>query len=253
MNSQNENVRLWVEKTSYKRGYKSAWHRNSFAQLIYPSQGVMNLKTHGGVWIVPQYRAVWLPSGEEHCVETRTGLRMHSVYCRGKLLKALPGKASLISVSNLLRELILWLERRRREAGYKNTVDSVNGLFIDLMARTDTPPLYIPQPTDTRLKRIYKALHHNPAESTTLQEWAQELAISSRGLARLFDSNVGLSFTKFREQIRLQASFEALAAGASVSQVAYELGFTSSSSFIKAFRLATGVTPGKFFDNEIIF
>lgn len=56
-----------------------------------------------------------------------------------------------------------------------------------------------------------------------------------------------MSFTAWRRQVRLRAALVRLAEGQAVTVVAHELGFGSASAFIRDFRLATGVTPKRWF------
>src|SRR3546814_7322906 len=69
------------------------------AQLIYPSRGVMILETAAGCWVVPPQQACWLPSNENHRVQTSAGFEMLSVYCRGSVLRRLPEAPGVVAVS----------------------------------------------------------------------------------------------------------------------------------------------------------
>ena len=47
--------------------------------------------------------------------------------------------------------------------------------------------------------------------------------------------------------VRLLRALERLAAGASVTEVAFDLGYDSPSAFVTMFRRALGTTPGRYF------
>jgi AraC-like DNA-binding protein len=68
-----------------------------------------------------------------------------------------------------------------------------------------------------------------------------------RTAARLFQKETGLSFGKWRQQLRMLKALEILGAGASVIQVALEVGYNDVSSFIAVFKKAYGETPAKYF------
>ena len=72
-------------------------------------------------------------------------------------------------------------------------------------------------------------------------------ATTSRSLARAFARETSISFTEFRNQVRLRRSPEKLAAGQSVTAVAYDVGFSSA----REFRL--NVSKGDRDDTEILF
>lgn len=74
---------------------------------------------------------------------------------------------------------------------------------------------------------------------------AAESALTERTAARLFLRETGLTFGQWRQQMRLQAALEQLAAGASVTEAAFSVGYADVSSFIAAFKLLFGKTPSQ--------
>ena len=99
-------------------------------------------------------------------------------------------------------------------------------------------------PRDARLKRLCKALLENPARSETLDEWAHAAGASPRTLSRLFSTEVGLSFTQWRQRVRFHNAMEAIVRGEPVGAVSRANGYASASAFTAAFRKVLGVTPG---------
>jgi len=231
-----------VRRTRYPAAFASEWHSSEEAQLIYPSSGVMRLRTRAGTWIVPPLRACWLPAFEQHQVECRGVLEMHSVYCRDAILSRLPHTSGIVEVPALLREIILALEASP-SAGRRN----LEAVFVDLILLKDVPRLFTPSFSSPHLVRIQTALAEDPADGRSLSDWSRELNTSTRTLARLFRKEAGIGFSDFRVQMRLHAALDRLAQGASVTSAACDAGFSSASSFIAMFRRATGVTPRAYF------
>jgi AraC-like DNA-binding protein len=236
-----------VVRTHYEPGYRSDWHHHRSAQLMYPSRGVMRLQTRAGEWVIPPLRACWLPAREEHRVESSSSLQMHSVYCQGGLLRRLPQRFGVVGVSALLHEIILVLE----QAAYRETVEPAATRIVDVIPDEvrlqAVPPLPAPPPLSRRLAPIQRALAENPADSRTLTAWAEQLDTTTRTLARAFEREARMTFRAYRQQMRLRAAMERLAYGQSATQVAYDVGFSSPSNFIAAFRAAVGITPGAYF------
>lgn len=237
---------LVVVRTRYESGFRSGWHSTDRAQLIYPSRGVMTIETRSGAWVVPPLRACWLPAFEAHCVTTATGLEMHSVYCRG-LLELLPDRCGIVPVSPLMRELILALAEHPLEDPALLPFDHMAAVLTRQIRLQPQTPLFLPSVRSDRLRRIAEALQADPADRRSLEDWASELATTSRTLSRGFAREVGMSFTEFRSQVRLHAALGKLAEGRSVTTVAYNLGFSSATNFISMFRRATGMTPKAYF------
>jgi len=84
----------------------------------------------------------------------------------------------------------------------------------------------------------------NPADARELSAWADHVHAGVRTLSRLFLAETGLSFARWRTQVRMRAAVQMLAGGSSGDMVARAVGYHRTSAFITAFRRATGHTPG---------
>ncbi len=65
-----------------------------------------------------------------------------------------------------------------------------------------------------------------------------------RTLTRLFAEQTRMGFAQWRVHARISAAIGLLTEGATVSTVARQVGYASSSTFVRVFRDATGETPG---------
>ena len=241
---------MTVQQTSYSPRYRGEWHEHHKAQLIYPRRGTMTMHTKAGTWVVPPLRACWLPPLERHCVEVAGRLEMHSVYCSAAMLELLPDRAGLVEVSALMRELIRALHEAPAVELTTERASRMASVLVDQINLRRSPQLIDPPLHSQRLKRIGDALATHPGDQRTLQDWSEELGVSTRTLARLFEKETQLTFAGYRQQVRLQAAVGKLARGEMVSAIAYDLGFSSTSNFIAMFRKATGTTPKQYLKRE---
>ena len=85
-----------------------------------------------------------------------------------------------------------------------------------------------------------------PAERGTLDAWARRAGLSERTLARLIHRETGMSFGRWRQQLGVMLAIKWLAGGASIQQVAADLGYESVPSFVTMFRKALGTSPGRY-------
>ncbi len=94
-------------------------------------------------------------------------------------------------------------------------------------------------------------LHEHP-EVTRVREVAAELGMSERSLQRLVEQRVGLSPKWLIQRRRLHDAVEALKAGtgASLADVAADLGYTDQAHFTHDFRTVTGMTPGEYLRDQ---
>ena len=67
------------------------------------------------------------------------------------------------------------------------------------------------------------------------------------GDARLFQRELGVSFSQWRQQAVLARAIPLLSQGRPLAQVARELGYQSQSAFSAMFRRAFGESPRAFF------
>ena len=228
-------------------GHDTGWHRHRRAQLIYAETGVMSVTAEDGMWIIPPERAVWVPPAEPHRVQARTDLGMRNLFVMAGARADLPRGCTVVTVAPLMRELIR--EAGRIDPAY-DPADADGRLMAVLLDRIETlpaTPLHLPSARDPRVRRITAALTDDPADNRTLAQWSKTAGGSARTLARLFKRDTGMTFGAWRQQARLLAALERLAAGHAVTSVALDLGYDSPSAFTAMFRRAFGITPGRYF------
>ncbi len=219
-------------------------HAHERDQVLYATEGVMRVATAREAWIVPPDRAIYMPGGLEHGVAMRGSVEMRTLYIQPGAAPGLPSNPAVIDISELLRSLILALLEEPVLYDVDGRGGLLAGLILDELARARQLQLVIPMPRDERLKRLCRALLDDPARDETLDEWADEAGASPRTLSRLFSSEVGLSFTQWRQRVRFHNAMEAIVRGEQVGAVARANGYDSASAFTAAFRKTMGVTPG---------
>jgi AraC-like DNA-binding protein len=231
----------------YPAGHVIPVSRHVRGQLIYASRGVMTVNAPQGAWVVPPQRAVWVPPGTPHWTRATTALSMRTLYIDAALPLRLPAGCCVVTVSHLLRELIaaaMHIPARYDEDGAPGRLVAV---LLDQLRTLPAAPLHLPLPSDERLGRLSAALRADPSDGRSLQAWGRAVGASSRTLARLFQRETGMGFRAWRQQVRLLAALERLAAGESVTAVALELGYETPSAFVAMFRRALGTSPGRYF------
>jgi AraC-like DNA-binding protein len=236
-----------VLASEYPPGHRTGLHRHARGQLVFAVSGVMTVAGPTGSWIVPPERAVWIPPGVAHAVETRSGVSMRSVYVDGARCHGLPLRPSVVMVSPLLHALIV--EATKVPALYDETgADGrLIAVLLDRIGDTEIKPLHLPYPADPRAAKVAAALKADPGSQMSLAEWGRFGGASARTLARLFVQDTGLTFGQWRARLRLQQALLLLAEGSSVTEVALDLGYESVGSFVAMFRNSLGVTPRRYF------
>ncbi|MTI09691.1 helix-turn-helix domain-containing protein [Curvivirga aplysinae] len=89
----------------------------------------------------------------------------------------------------------------------------------------------------------------------TLQKLANHSAISRNKLSFVLNQHIGTTFFELLNQQRILwicKSLGSMPSSQSILDIAYEAGFNSSSSFYKAFKKETGLTPKEYLQNQDI-
>jgi AraC-like DNA-binding protein len=222
-------------------------HAHDWHQLIYASQGVMWVQTAQGDWVVPPNRAVWVPAGIEHSIEMTGSVFVQTVYLMSTLYGTLPDRCCAVNVSPFLRELI----RHIVGLGMLDENDPPRarliGVLLDQLSALPTIPLQLPWPLDERARNVAAWLRGHPDEPGVTHEVAKRFGLSVRTIERLFQKETGMTFGKWRQQLRLLQALRLLAAGRAVTEVALDVGYESSSAFIAMFKRTLGITPYRYF------
>ena len=230
---------------TYYGGFHIKPHTHHWGQLIYAAAGVMRVRAGANLWIVPSARAVWAPAGVEHEIRALGDFRMRTLYFPSEMVTDLPGACCALDVSPLLRELVLELVElcpidEDDAAGMR-----LAEVAIDRIAQARSFPLKLPLPTDPRALRLAERLQDDPAQIAELPELARDAGASARTIQRLFLAETGLSFSRWRQRLRLLHAAAALGSGSSVTEAGLEAGYAGTSAFIAAFRRHFGFTPSR--------
>ena len=231
----------------YAAGHVIRLHFHDRDQLVYASRGVMTVRTSAGAWVVPTHRAVWIPAAVPHTIAMSGMVAMRTLYLKPQLARTLPRDCCVVNVSPLLKELILHacslgaLKRTTKSQGHLIDV------IIDQMEGIELVALQLPNPSDPRALRVAAILLADPSDRRPLALISKSAGASKRTVERLFQEDVGMTFGKWRQQLRLMQAMRLLAEGAKVTHAALESGYSTPSAFISMFRKTLGTTPTLYF------
>ncbi len=227
----------------FPAGFVIAPHRHERPQLIYATSGTMRVSTGDGVWMVPPQRALWMPEGIRHGITMLGDVTMRTLYVRSDAAAFMPGTCRVLSVSPLLRELIVRATELPMRYDEKGPAGHVVALILAELRGLQSLPLQLPMPRDPRLRSLCQTLLDAPGDARPLAAWARSINTSPRTLARRFQTETGLGFGAWRQQVRVLEAMGRLAGGEAVTQIAMDLGYESVSAFSAMFRRAAGASP----------
>jgi AraC family transcriptional regulator len=98
-----------------------------------------------------------------------------------------------------------------------------------------------------RLRRVLAYIEEHLAEDITVTDLANVACLSIFHFTRAFAATMGVPPHRYVSQRRLESAKAMIATGrASLSEIAFDCRFSSQSSFTRAFRRATGMTPAEY-------
>ncbi|MFS2034215.1 AraC family transcriptional regulator [Polaromonas sp. CT11-55] len=236
------------QASEYRLGTREyGWHQHHRGQVFCVEAGLIHVQTAHGSWLLPPYRAGWMPPDVPHRVRVSGALTGWSLLVTPKASEQLPDSPCVIGISEVLRALVRRAAEWDKCSPLAPDQEHVVEVILDEIRRAPHESLHLPMPAHPRLERIARAILQEPGSARTLQAWADWGAMSPRTLRRQMLAETGLSFAQWRQQAQLTQALEMLARGESVTQVSDALGYASASNFIAMFRRAFGDSPARYF------
>lgn len=236
----------------YPAGHVVPMHRHPLGHLIYADRGLLRVEAESGQWLVPPTAAVWLRPSVAHRLVVPVALQAHGLLVREDVCARLPGADRVVHVSGLLRELIMALTRADDPASSPRRLRLLGSLLAEELRAQPILPLHLPWPidgvdgTDGPMRRMCQALLNDPGNVATAGEWADKLAMGVKTFHRRFLQATGITFGKWRQQLRLMSSLPLLMQGMPITQVALASGYDSHSAYTTAFSKQFGQPPSAF-------
>jgi AraC-like DNA-binding protein len=235
---------------AFERSGAEDWapeHSHARGQLFALTRGLLIVEAGSERWMFPSQRCAWIPPDCLHAARSVGGATGSMAYLSGATCRGLPRKPCLFSSSDLLfavvHRILAWDPRRPLNPAQKRLIAALR----DEIRQPEQQPLRLPIPREERLSRVAHALLDDVADDRTLDDWAHFAGMSRRTFMRAFSTEVGMSFGRWRQQVRLFAALEMLAQRESVTDVAIAVGYDSVSAFIEMFRTMLGSTPQAYF------
>ena len=241
-------------------------HAHPWGQIAISSAGVVRMTMPHGTTIVPPSRALWIPPGIEHALTVVEDADLLTLYVDpSRRIQGLASGAAeaarwrqcrVLEASRLLLALAHELDTRPDDAAVAPDPDClarerrIAALLLDELRRAPQVPLGIALPGDKRLRRLCEAMLDDPSRHASLDGWAGDAGASARTIARLFRSELGTSFVRWREQVLLARAVPMAARRMPMAAIAAELGYASPSAFAAMVKRSVGSSPMRFFRAE---
>ncbi|MBA3811384.1 MAG: helix-turn-helix transcriptional regulator [Caulobacteraceae bacterium] len=222
-------------------------HAHEWHQLIYVSAGLIRVWTEAGSWVAPPTWAVWAPAGVRHGMRFVGASAFRTLYFRPDWWPDLPDECAAVTVSALLRALILRVTAQSALDRRVAVDTAIATVMLDEFRRSDAPPFTLPQPSSEPTRHAVALIAEGAPPSVTAGGLAQTVGLGVRTLERRFVAETGVTLGRWRRHRALLGALEQLAVGSPIKTVAASAGYSTSSAFVSAFRSLFGATPGRYF------
>ena len=221
----------------------SAPHCHPRGQFIFSVRGITRVVTDDGIFLIPPSQAFWCPPNVTHELVFSGAVDIANLFIDPAWVYSLPLHPQIFNVSALVNYLV----KRSMQMGcdYKPNGKEYRLMLVllDEISVLDKSLLALPWSNRDKLNAILCLLVKEPCNIDTIDQWAESIHVSPRTLARMFQKELGMTFTEWRMRIRLFYAIEQLHAGKSVTYIALELGYSTPSAFIVAFRKIMDKSP----------
>ena len=228
--------------------FQTDWHAHPKHQFLYSEDGILHLHTEKQRLILPARHGAWIPAHRSHKIYSNSQtLHLHSLYFKKRQDdKRIQQQFHIFPISTLAREMILFTRKWPTEGEMgqleQSFLETIRLLSIEWF--NQTIPLVLPTTEYSPLSEITAYMHTNLANQLQLNHVAAQFGLSGRTLLRLFKKQLGMTFGTYLRVARIIQAIELLTTpNASVTDVAYAVGYKSLSTFSTTFQQLTGVNP----------
>lgn len=233
----------YLRYDEFSAGSRADWHSHTWGHLNYAAHGNMEVEVPGARYLTPPQQAIWVPPGVPHSSTLQHAVLYRAFYIEPALCAALPQRVCVVQVSPILKAVLSDMaarDIRRPEAPADVRLAQV---LADELARAPIQDSYLPGASTEALARVLEALQADPADHRSVAEWAEQVHLTERTLARHCQRELGMSLGEWRQRLRFLCAVDRLEAGQVVQQIAFDLGYSTASAFIAMFQREAGVSP----------
>ena len=218
--------------------------------LLYAAKGTMRLKAEGRSWTVPPARAALIAANAPITLSIATTITCCSALFAPDTYDPPKAPLRVLEMSPLARELVWACRDFGPEAAAlphdgKQLFDT---LYMLANKAAEVPSdLWMPVARSEHVATALEMTEAQLCEPLSFGAIASAVGLSERTLARRFQDELGMTWRDSLRRLRIIHAVEALAdPDRQITQIAQDVGYSSSSAFNTAFLDFTGQTPTAF-------
>ncbi|MEQ6474471.1 MULTISPECIES: helix-turn-helix transcriptional regulator [Comamonas] len=221
-------------------------HSHRWGHLNYAAHGSLNMDVPSGHILCPPQHGVWIPPGVVHSCYLQHAVQYRSVYLAPDLCADLPQTAGCMRLGPIVKAVLADFGARGVQIPVTDADLRLARVVHDQLRATPLELSFLPMARHPALVQVLDAMQSRPDDHRSLAEWAETVHMTERTLARHCQRELGMSLGEWRQRMRYLQAIDALEAGHTVQQIAYDLGYSTPSAFIAMFQRESGLPPEQF-------
>ncbi len=217
-------------------------HNHPWHQLVYATQGTLIIRLAESWHVITPEQAAWIPIGVRHATAALTDSTFRTLYISTEAID-MPAQVRVLSVSSLLRNLIIELDGLPSDAASQSYRCALHQTVLRHLEREPHDEASLIWPSHPKLRQLCETLYDHPADTRSMADLAHANGMSERTLIRRCHSDLAMPLSLWRQRMRLFRALEWLGQNRSITEIAFDLGYSSPSAFGYMFRTAMGLSP----------
>lgn len=235
----------WFRTAVMPGGSTYPVHSHPWGEFVFSFSGVMEVRLSKNHLTAPARYGIWLPPGIIHEGLNRYSAVHCSLYLMPELCRDMPDSPCTLEVSPLTTAIFEHLRNNALSMPLSEENHHLLQVLRDQLKKARRYENFLPHTDDPVLTNVLDTLKNNPAENISLRKLATESGMTIRTLNRKCQEKLGMPLSEWRQRMRVVKAMYLLEKGGKVENVAFEVGYNSSSAFIAMFHRHTGITPAQ--------
>lgn len=221
-------------------------HSHKDCHLFIPIRGSFTVTANDFLYQLKESQMLFLPANINHSFDSsdKNGERLIVQFSPNKNLiwSKTPIK---LNTSQLIKELIFQMLLKNGNDSFISVSIAFQNILSELTQQDVNPlKLKLSNAKDNRLVQFLEILEEKP--ELPLNDITKGSGLSARTLLRLCQDEINSTPKELQIYFRMEKAKSLLTLGMPVTQVTYETGYNSLSTFIQNFRDSTGELPSDF-------
>lgn len=225
-------------------------HQHNKGQLLLVFGGIAYLQTKEKDFYIPSNHYIWIPKHYSHNLKFNTkDLQIINIYFPDKNDNIFYDELGIYPVSKLLSEMLSFSKKWQGDFLKGHWEFEFLNTLKNLLAKEHLKKFSIQLPVtdDQRLNEITQYLRSGINEPLMLEDIAKKFSFSVRTLTRLFQNKLHISLIQYVKMLRVIRAMELMKdTELTITEIAYEVGYSNISAFSNTFSQLTNMRPTEF-------